>query len=378
MTSRYSRAQAVEGIGPEGLARLQRSRVAIAGAGNIGGELARHAAMLGIGLLLVDCDTVREENLGTGFSPAHLHLPKVEARRRALQELNPGCPIETLYADIERIGLGALRGVDLILCCLDSRRARAALNELATRLGLPLVDAAIDGTGKSLFARVAAYHPARGSACYLCPYDGAGLEQIRGRKTAERCPSLLGPADADPPTLAISAAGAAAAAAQLVWGLQILLGRGERIIGREMYFDLERGLLSTHALRPNPACALDHRPLTLTPARCPTVEETFRAGEQVLGAEVTLQLHRFSIATELRCPGCGSSRKPARLLEALTAADAECACGSTMQPVGLVDRFGRAEAQEFLSRSWREIGLPDADVLTAASGGAEVHLLLGG
>jgi hypothetical protein len=42
----------------------------------------------------------------------------------------------------------------------------------------------------------------------------------------------------------------------------------------------------------------------------------------------------------------------------------------------LLDRFGRLEAKPFLDRTWREIGLPPADVVIATNGNRELHILL--
>src|SRR3990170_3146478 len=154
MEKRYTRIEQVDMIGPEGLAALQGASVAVVGAGNIGGQVAPHLAMLGMGVLVVDKDTVAEENLGTqGFASDQLGSPKAEARVRFLAQLNPSCRIEALHADIEQLGLGALRDMALIFSCLDSRRSRVVVNELATRLGIPWVDAAVDGSGRSLLGR---------------------------------------------------------------------------------------------------------------------------------------------------------------------------------------------------------------------------------
>ena len=386
MRSRYSRISQVEMIGAEGLDALHRSRVAILGVGNIGGEAGRHLAMLGVGVLLVDRDTVSAENLGTqGFTEDDLGLAKVEARARHLAALNPECRIETLKADLEHLGLGALGEVNLIFCCLDSRRARATVNELATRLGVPWVDAAIDGSGRSLFGRVAAYDPtSTGAACYLCPHDRESLREIMREGREERCPVWRWDEReaVSTPTLAISALGAAVAAAQVVRGLKMLLGRRAEVSGREMYVDLDRGICSLHSLERNPHCLFDHRVLALTPfgrgAGEVTVEEMFAAAEKRLGREVRLRLHRRSIVTEARCPDCGAVKRPNRIFEAMRMEEATCECGATMQPVaiGLLSRFGRAEAAEFLDHNWAEMGLPPRDVVTASSGEAEVHFVL--
>lgn len=386
MGSRYSRIEQVEMIGPAGLAALQRSKAAIIGVGNIGGETARHWIAFGGGVTLVDRDTVREENLGTqGFTEDQLGLPKVEARACSLASLNPQCRIELLQADIERIGLGALRDVNLILCCLDSRRARAVVNELAMRLGVPWVDAAVDGSGKSFFGRVAAYDPrSSDAACYLCPHDRESLGEMMREEKGERCPIWQrGESETTPaPTLAISALGAMVAAIQVVWGMKMILGFGDEVGGREMYVDLDHNVLSLHSLGRNPRCLFDHHTFSLTPygrgVGEVTVAETFAAAEERLGRNVTLRLHRRSIVMKVRCPNCNEVLKPYRVFETMTIEEATCACGATMQPValGLLKRFGRKEAAGFLNRTWAQIGLPPRDVITATNGEAEIHWLL--
>jgi molybdopterin/thiamine biosynthesis adenylyltransferase len=384
MEARYSRLGETSLIGPAGLARLGESVAAIVGVGGIGGEAARHWVMTGGNVMLIDRDTVQAENLGTqAFTEAQLGLPKSEARARSLAALNSRSLIESYHADIESLGLGALREADLIFCCLDSRRGRAVVSELAVRLGIPWVDAAVDGTGRGLSGRVAAYDPrAADAACYLCPHDHQSLGEMM-REGRARCPVWRWEEreSATAPTLAISALGAAIAAIQVMWGLKLLLGQGEEVRGREMLIDLDRQALSLHSLRPNPRCLAGHHTLTLTPTGHAVAEtavaETFAAAEKLLGGEVTLQLHRRTLVAEMRCPACSVMRRPFRILEAMRQEETMCECGSVMQPqaLGLLNSFGRREAAQFLKRTWAELGLPARDVVTASNGEAQAHLL---
>jgi adenylyltransferase/sulfurtransferase len=383
---RYARLEQVEMIGRAGLAALQSARAAIVGVGNIGGQVAPHLAMIGVGLVLVDRDVVSEENLGTqGFADADLGLPKVEARVRALARLNPTCRIEPIFADARRLGLGALRDVDIIFSCLDSRGARIIVNELAGRLGIPWVDGAVDGSGRTSFGHVAAYGSTPEAPCYLCPHDHHSLRIMLEEEKSEGCPAWRWGAEGPPtfPTLATSATGAAVAAAQVIWGLKLLLGRRKEVVGRKLCVDLDFGHLSTHGLERNPACVFDHRAFPLTPVGRPvggvTVGETFEMAEQQVGEGATLQLHRASVVTDMRCPACAHVCCPYRVLEAMTAAEARCDCGALMQPTapGILDRFTEAEAPPFLDRTWGELGLPEEDVVTATASkpGRAVHLL---
>jgi len=180
MDQRYARLKEHPRIGAAGLAVLRRAKAAVIGVGNIGGCLAQQLVQAGVNLVLVDRDVVEEANLGSqGFTEEHVGLPKVDARTRWLGPLNPSCRIEPFHADIRRLGLGALRDVALVFSCLDGRASRVVVNAIATRLGIPWVDGALDGSGQRLFGRVAAYDPRDAeSGCYLCPYDADGVAHI--------------------------------------------------------------------------------------------------------------------------------------------------------------------------------------------------------
>jgi molybdopterin/thiamine biosynthesis adenylyltransferase len=371
---RFSRVAETRLIGPDGLAQIQSKTAAVLGVGNIGGQAAQHLVLLGTNLLLVDRDLVREENLGTqSFSEReHLGLPKVVARARSLGPLNPACRIETVHADIRHMGRGALGGADAIVCCLDSRSARVMVNELAMRLGVPWVDAALDGTGKTLFGRVAAYDPrAPDAPCYLCPLDRESLRDIQREEAPAGCPSWSwAESEAPTPTRAVSALGGAIAAAAVVWTLKQLLGRSDAL-GRELYLDLDEPRLSTHALKRNPRCVSDHRafPRPYQEGRLhESVEETFSRAEAILGGAVRLELQGRSLARRLRCAACHSEKRPYRVLESMTAVRVSCACGGLMEPLAsdLLDRFDREDAGEFVEKTWARLGLPRDDIVLAA------------
>jgi molybdopterin/thiamine biosynthesis adenylyltransferase len=382
---RYVRLEALPAIGKAGMAALRKKQVAVLGLGNIGGQLAYHFVLHGIGVTLVDRDVVSEANLGTqGFLEHDLGHSKSAARAERLGPLNPSCRIEPIHADIRQLGLGALREASLIFSCLDSRRSRVVVNEIAMRLGVPWIDGALDGSGRALFGRVACYDPRRPeSACYLCPHDSNSLRDI-ANEDGIGCSATWwkDTAGASAPTLASSALGAAVAAMQATRGIEILNGHAAAIASTETYFDMGRQQMSGHRLQRNPRCLLDHRqwPLTSlgTDAARTTVAETFAFAEAALGGEIALQLPHRSIVTTVRCPECWAADRPYRALDSLPAAGLHCACGHEMHPAApdLLDRFSRSDASAFLDRTWREIGLPPADVVVAAHGNHELHILL--
>ena len=111
-----------------------------------------------------------------------------------------------------------------------------------------------------------------------------------------------------------------------------------------------------------------------------TVGQTFDAAEAKLGEGVQLHLHRRAMVTEVECPTCGAIEHPNKLFETMTIQDGTCECGGGMQAVatGCRDHFTRPETLTFSRKSWKELGLPPDDIVTASKGDSELHFLVTG
>lgn len=380
---RYSRIAEMPWIGADGLAKLQRSSVAILGVGNVGGQLCTHFGLMGCHLTLVDRDVVSRPNLGTqGFSAMEdVGRSKVEARARALRASNDRCSVTAIEADIEFLGMGVLRDVDLVICCLDNRKGRVVVNQIMTRLGVPWIDTALDGTGTMMLGRVAAYDAlGDDAACYVCPLDRESLLEISIESAPPGCPVLGATETAEtPPTLAISALGGSVAAVAVVTGLKMLLGRSAGAVSRESYFDLDRMTLTTHTLERNPQCLSEHRVFTLVPLEGGmTVRATFERAAESLGGDPVLQLYRRSIVRRLRCPKCGRERALHRVLETMTRRQRSCTCDEPMVPLAghVTDRITREELESYRRLTWKQLGMPREDVVVASRGDDEIAYLV--
>lgn len=79
-------------------AAVRRARVGVAGAGGLGSNAALMLARSGVeDFLLVDDDCVDASNLNRQqYWPRHVGMPKVEALKELLLELNPSARVETL------------------------------------------------------------------------------------------------------------------------------------------------------------------------------------------------------------------------------------------------------------------------------------------
>ena len=115
---------------PEVHKRLKHGRVAIAGLGGLGSNIAVMLARIGVGqLLLVDFDIVEPSNLNRqNYYISHLGMPKTLALHSQLAEINPFIQIETRMVRVEAENVAELFGDYAILCeAFDKPDAKAML-----------------------------------------------------------------------------------------------------------------------------------------------------------------------------------------------------------------------------------------------------------
>jgi len=158
--SRYSRQELFAGIGPEGQARLRRSRVALVGCGALGSVLAEMMVRAGVGALtLIDRDFVEESNLQRQSlydeDDARRGLPKAVAAEAHLRRLNSDVQIEKHVADLAPDNATTLlEDADLVLDGTDNFEARFVVNDLCVRAKRPWVYGACVGSyGLALLVR---------------------------------------------------------------------------------------------------------------------------------------------------------------------------------------------------------------------------------
>ena len=161
--------------------RVADAHVMVVGCGALGNEVLKNLALFGVGhLVLVDFDRVEASNLSRSVlfrtEDAKEQRYKVHVAAQRIKELNPSLDIQTICGDIAYdVGLGLIRRMDVIVGCVDNRRARYCINRLAMRAGKPWVDGGIEALEGT--ARV--FMP--GSNCYACNLGPEGLSEMQRR-----------------------------------------------------------------------------------------------------------------------------------------------------------------------------------------------------
>jgi molybdopterin-synthase adenylyltransferase len=146
---RYSRQILFDGIGEAGQQRLLESSAVLVGCGALGTAVANLLVRAGLGRLrIVDRDFVEPSNLQrqTIFteSDARQALPKAIAAERRLGEINSGVRVEGVVADLQPANAEELLGgFPLILDAADNFETRLLINDVAVKLGVPWIYAAV-------------------------------------------------------------------------------------------------------------------------------------------------------------------------------------------------------------------------------------------
>jgi len=157
-------------LGEDAVNRLQRARVAVFGIGGVGGYTVEALARAGIGEIdLVDSDTVSRSNINRQILAVHstIGIPKVEAAKRRILDINPDCVVRThqVFYTPETADQFDFREYDYIVDAIDTVTGKLALAERATAMGTPIVSCM--GTGNKLDA--SAFQVADISKTSMCP-----------------------------------------------------------------------------------------------------------------------------------------------------------------------------------------------------------------
>ncbi len=348
------------------------------GCGNIGSHVAGHLARVTQvdEVTLVDRDTYDGTNLWSQDILARdVGRSKARVLARRLRSIHESLIVHSIASPVEDVPLGWLRG-DLILACLDSRRGRQTVNQIAWRLGIPWIDSGVEaGSG---LARINSHRTESGDPCLECAWDDADYEnlevdhpcaegKVEGQDQAFR-------------TGASSALGALAASLQVLECRKFFEGDQERMLfGRQLVVDSVCHRHYVSSFRPNPECRFDHQAWRIEdlPRSSRTLGdllELARGGNARGTAWLRVEGQHF--ATALTCTGCGGRRASMRLEVSLRDSERTCRrCGARIAVSGwdLVSELTDQLPERTLNRTLSRIGLRKGDVVSIGASGEQDH-----
>ena len=170
---RYSRQVLFPPIGEDGQRRLNGAHVAVIGCGATGAASSALLARAGVGrLTIIDRDFVEPSNLQRQLlfteQDAADALPKAEAARRRIHEINRDVQVHAHVADLTPGNIGDLLGpCALLLDGTDNFETRYLLNDYAVSEGKPWIYAAAIGSYAATMTILPAPYE-KPTACLVC------------------------------------------------------------------------------------------------------------------------------------------------------------------------------------------------------------------
>jgi molybdopterin/thiamine biosynthesis adenylyltransferase len=209
--------------------QLAKTRVAVIGAGGLGGHIILLLARLGIGeMVVVDHDVFDETNLNRQAlcSQQSLGKSKSEVAARVVATVNPGVEVLAHQVKLDSFnGAEILAGSDVLVDALDNVPDRFILEKVAKKLGVPLVHGALAGF--------------EGQLMTILPED-PGLKHLYGNAGANGDESKRPEAVLGVPALMP----ALMATLQVMEVLKIILKRGRIFRNVMVHMDLETGRMN--------------------------------------------------------------------------------------------------------------------------------------
>lgn len=339
----------------------------IAGLGNIGSHFVAglvDAEMPLQRVVLIDPDRYEDSNLvGQAIDRADVGKAKVDAQATKLHRAWPGLQIETHATPLEAVPFGVYRGAGVIVSGLDSRRARAALNDRVYRTGpARWIDGGVSPDAG--LARLTVLWGGHDAPCLECDWSDADYTALEQRY-------LCAGKNETPPTVASAELGRLAASGMMA-ALRSILSDGVAVVHRETLLRLDGGSALETRLPRHAACRFHHL-MDPLPDFAHQVEldlpietlfERFAPG-----ASVGIAVHGAGRwIHEVACTGCGCPADRCLCLENRIG-DGKCShCGSeNLMPVGFKSQpllWRNDPGGKHLAASLRTAGVRPGDDIT--------------
>lgn len=356
---------------------LSKSHLIVVGAGALGNEVLKNLALVGIGkITLIDFDTINNSNLSRSilFRDHHSGMPKAKVAAEAIREINSDCKIREIHGDVMAdIGLGLVRDVAAVVCCVDNREARLWINRMCWKTGTPWIDGGIqeiNGVAK-------VFLPPDG-ACYECAMTERDYQLIQLRYS---CPLLKqedllqGKVPTAPTIASMIGALQAQEALKLIHGL-------ETDTGTAMVFNGVANNFYKSKFTRREDC-LSHEtydePLELPLSSGSTVGDLISAVEKETKNKFeSIELDRDFLIS-LECVACEVKEvvgQPKATVDMKRAICKKCEHVMRLESISQLTSETEFAGKPASDLKLSEIGVPDYDIVKVATDGGSVFVLL--
>jgi molybdopterin/thiamine biosynthesis adenylyltransferase len=349
--------------------KIARCHLLVIGAGALGNEILKNAALLGFSqVVVIDMDRIEESNLSRAvlFRSEDIGCSKAEVAANAYRSLAPNARIVPVTGNVlETCGLGLFEWSDLIVAGLDNREARLFINRSAWKVNRPWIDGAIEGIN----GVVRAFLPGQ-APCYECTLGEVDWELLQRRMSCNLLalePAIEGKIPTTPTISSIIAGVQMQEAVKLIHCLPTLASKG-------YIFEGMNHTSYVVEYTPNADCMSHYtipRIVRLVEKSVDlTLEDLRLRAQSDLGAvDVIIEFSR-DVVQKLACPSCREEEEVYRPLGSLLFEEARCRNDGNLRTVMTLHSYlGEAG---LAGRTLNQLGLPALDLFVARAGENEI------
>lgn len=349
--------------------KIARCRLLVVGAGALGNEILKNAALLGFRkVIIVDLDRIEESNLSRTvlYRESDIGQFKSQVAARAYLSLAADAEVHSLNGNVVNdCGLGLFEWSDLIIAGLDNREGRLWINRSAWKVNRPWIDGAIEGINGVVRVFLPGVPP-----CYECTLgeiDWALLEKRLSCNLLHLASAPEGKVPTTPTISSVIAGIQVQEAVKLIHGLPTLASKGY----------VFEGLNHTSYVvdyTENPDCMSHYTVPEIVHLAESSNEVTLRdlrkRAQSDLGAEdVVIEFSR-DVVQKFQCSACGVEEAKFAPMGSIPFESARCTKDGQMRTVVSVHSYSGLE--DFGDRRLSELGLPLLDLYVARHEGNEI------
>jgi molybdopterin/thiamine biosynthesis adenylyltransferase len=349
--------------------KIAKCRLLVIGAGALGNEILKNAALLGFAqVVVVDLDRIEESNLSRAvlYRSEDVGKFKADAAAKAYRALAPEATVHPAVANVMYgCGLGLFEWSDVILAGLDNREARLWINRSAWKVNRPWIDGAIEGINGVVRVFLPGVAP-----CYECTLGAVDWALLQKRMSCNLLalePTVEGKVPTTPTISSIIAGMQVQEAVKLIHGLPTLASKGYVFEGMNhssyvVEYTENAECMSHYTLSQIVHLGETSDELTLQRLRR-------QAQSDLESSDVVIEFSR-DIVQKFVCPACNEEEDLYQPVGSVPFARGKCPKDG--QPRTVISLHSYSGEQEFGSRSLSSLGLPLFDVFTARAGEREI------
>jgi len=350
-------------------AKIANCRLLVVGAGALGNEILKNAALLGFRkVVVVDLDRIEESNLCRTvlYRESDVGELKADVAARAYRSLAPDSQVQPLAANIlHQCGLGLFEWADLVIAGLDNREARLWINRSAWKVNRPWIDGAIEGINGVARVFLPGVPP-----CYECTLgemDWALLEKRMSCNLLALEPAPEGKIPTTPTISSIIAGVQVQEAVKLIHGLPTLASKAYIFEGMNhssyvVEYTENADCMSHYTLPEIVHLPESSEQLTLADLRT-------RAQSDLGNDDVVIEFSR-DVVEKFVCPSCNTEEEKFAALASIAFGESRCPKDGQLRTVKTLHNY--AGEQHLGSRLLSQLGLPLLDAFTARHGEREI------